>query len=191
MDLEGEIHALREAGDLDAAATRAIEAYGAEVMGFLVSYMRDEDDAGDVFAQASEDLWKGLRGFDGRASLRTWFYTLARNAASRFRRSPHRRPGRHVPLSQAAAAADRIRSQTLPHLRTEVKDKFAEIRNALDPEDRALLILRVDRQLEWDDVARVLEPDEANSARAAARLRKRYERVKEDIRARAKAAGLL
>lgn len=191
MDLEGEIRALRESGDLEAAATRAIEAYGAEVMGFLVSYMRDEDDAGDVFAQASEDLWKGLRGFDGRASLRTWFYTLARNAASRFRRSPHRRPGRHVPLSQAAAAADRIRSQTLPHLRTEVKDKFAEIREALDPEDRALLILRVDRQLEWTDVARVLDPDEPDPARAAARLRKRYERVKEDIRARAKAAGLL
>jgi len=195
VDVEGDIRALREAGDLRAAATRAIEAYGAEVMGFLVSYLRDVNDAADVFSQASEDLWAGLERFEGRSSVRTWFYTLARNAASRLRRSPHRRPGRNVPLSQAAEAAERVRSQTLPHLRTEVKDKFAEIRSALDPEDQALLVLRVDRAMDWTEVARVLEPDEAGSddsvARAAARLRKRYERVKAEVRERAKAAGLL
>lgn len=195
MDLEGELQSLWERGELEATATRAIEGYGPEVFGFLVTFLRDESDAADVFAQASEDLWKGLARFEGRATFRTWFYMLARHAAAKLRRSPHRRPGRHVPLSQAADAADRVRSRTLPHLRTEVKDQIAQIRDALDPEDRALLVLRIDRRMEWNEIVSVLEPDEASDgaarARAAARLRKRFQLVKQDIRARAKEAGLL
>ena len=148
-----------------------------------------------MFSQASEDLWKGIGAFDGRSSLRTWFYTIARHAASRSRRSPHRRPGRHEPLSAASDVAERIRSQTVPHLRTEAKDKLAAIREALDPEDRALLVLRIDRAMDWNDVARVLDPDGSTSAealsRTTARLRKRFERVKEEIRVRAIATGLI
>ena len=195
MDLEARIQALREAGDLSGAATQAIEGYGPEVLGFLVTFLRNETDASDVFSQACEDLWAGLPRFEGRSSLRTWFYTLARHAAARFRRSPHRRPGRHVELSAASSAAARVRTQTLPHLRTEVKDKFAAIREALDPEDRALLVLRVDRNMSWNEIAHVLAPDEADTAdglsRASARLRKRFQFVKDDIRARAKQAGLI
>jgi RNA polymerase sigma-70 factor (ECF subfamily) len=190
VDLETEIRAAREAGELHAAATRAIEGYGPEVLGFLVTMMRDETDASDVFAQASCDLWAGLARFEGRASFRTWFYALARHAAARFRRAPHRRRGRHVPASHASEIADRVRSGTLPYLRTEAKDGLAQIREGLEPDDRALLVLRVDRQMAWNDIARVLEPD-ADVARAAARIRKRFQLVKDDIRARALAAGLL
>lgn len=172
-----------------------IEGYGSEVLGFLIAWMRDDNDAFEVFAQASEDLWTGLPRFEGRSSFRTWFYTLARNAASRFRRSPHRRIGRHVPLTNAGQVADRVRSRTLAHLRTEVKDKFAKIRDALDPDDRALIVLRVDRKMSWNDIVRVLAPDDADSqeglARAAARLRKRFQVVREKIRELAKLAGLL
>jgi RNA polymerase sigma-70 factor (ECF subfamily) len=195
VDLEEDIRGLRESGDLHRAATRAIEGYGPEILGFLVTWMRNEDDASDVFAQASEDFWTGLARFEGRSSYRTWFYVLARHAASRLRRSPHRRAERQVPLSAAEDAAERVRSRTLPHLRTDVKDRFAAIREALDPDDRALLVLRVDREMGWNDVARVLAPDEVATdeglTRAAARIRKRFQVVKDEIRERAKAAGLL
>jgi RNA polymerase sigma-70 factor (ECF subfamily) len=190
--LEGDILSLRAAGDLRQAATRAIEGYGAEVLGFLFTLMRNEDDASDVFGQASEDLWAGLANFEGRASVRTWFYCLARHAASRFRRSPHRRPGRHVPLSEAGDAAARVRTRTPLHLRTEESDRIAGIRDALDPEDRALLVLRIDRGMSWKEIAEVLELlDEEDESRATARLRKRYQAIKEEIRTRAEDAGLL
>jgi RNA polymerase sigma-70 factor (ECF subfamily) len=193
VDLEREIRALIDAGDLRGAATRAIEGCGPEVLGFLCTMMANEDDAGEAFAQACEDLWVGLPSFEGRSSLRTWFYVLARHAAARMRRSPHRRPGRHAPLSAASGVADRVRTRTLPHLRSEVKDAFARIRDALDADDRALLVLRVDRGMEWNDIARVFEPEAEGElvARVAARLRKRFQVVKDDIRARAKAAGLI
>jgi len=193
VDLEAELGVLLDAGDLHAAATRAIQGYGPEVLGFLVALVGDEDEAGEALAQASADLWAGLPRFARRAALRTWFYTLARHAAARLRRSPHRRPGRHVALSDVGALVASVRTATAAYRRTEVKDRFAAIRDGLPPDDRALLLLRVDRQLGWRDIVRVMNPDEAEEdlERAAARLRKRFQLVKDEIRARARAAGLL
>jgi RNA polymerase sigma-70 factor (ECF subfamily) len=194
MGLEERIASLLVAGDLRAAATASVEGYGSEVLGFLVTFLRDEDDACDAFAQACEDLWRGLDHFERRSSLRTWFYALARHAAARLRRAPERRPERRAPLSELTEVADRLRSRTLPHLRTDVKDRFAAIRNALEKDDRALLVLRVDRGMSWDQIARIYAEDdlsEAALARIGARLRKRFQLVKDEIRTRAREAGLL
>ena len=194
MDLEQQIQSLLEKGDLQRAASRAVEGYGPEVFGFLVSLVRDTRDASEVFSQTCEDLWVGLERFEGRCSMRTWLYTLARHAAARYRRSPHRRPGRRMALSQVSEIADRVRTQTLPFLRTEAKSELARIREALDEEDRALLVLRVDRGLSWNDIALVFAGDDASKAtleRTSARLRKRFQAVKSEIRKRAREAGLL
>jgi len=194
METEARIEGLLRSGDLPAAAAEAIEAYGAEVLGFLVTFLRHDDDASEVFSQACEDLWTGLARFQGRSSLRTWFYTLARHAAARFRRSPHRDRRRHLPLSKISDVAEAVRSRTLPHLRSEVKDRFAAIRDALEEDDRALLVLRVDRQMSWDDIARIHAADDDSDqalARVSAGLRKRFQLIKEEIRKRAQKAGLL
>jgi RNA polymerase sigma-70 factor (ECF subfamily) len=194
MDVEEEIGRLRAAGQLKDVATLAIEGYGPEVLSFLEMMLRDHADASDAFAQACEDLWKGLPRFEGRSSMKTWFYTLARHAASRLKRSTH--PGRHAALSEITDVAERVRSRTRPHLRTEIKHGFAAIRDALDDDDRMLLVLRVDRAMSWNDVARVMA-DESDSdssestARIAARLRKRFQSVKDTIRERAIAQGLI
>jgi RNA polymerase sigma-70 factor (ECF subfamily) len=193
MDVEAEVARLRAEGQLKEVATLVIESYGPEVLNFLATMLRDHADSGDAFAQACEDLWRGLPRFEGRASMKTWFYTLARHAASRLRRSSHHE--RFSTLSEITDVADRVRSRTSPHLKTEVKLGFAAIRAALDDEERMLLVLRVDRGMSWNDVARVMSDDDAASeaeiARSAARLRKRFQSVKETIRERAIAAGLV
>jgi RNA polymerase sigma-70 factor (ECF subfamily) len=195
MDLESQIRSLREKGELQGAASRAVEGYGPEVFGFLVAVLRDEHDANEVFSQTCEDLWRGLGAFEGRCAVRVWFYTLARHAIARFRRSPHRRRGRHVALSEASELAAQVRSRTQPHLRTSVKDRFAAIRDSLSEDDRALLILRVDRGMSWREIAVSLAeaPGDADGKlrRHEARLRKRFQLLKEDIRVRAQTSGLL
>ena len=194
MDVEAKLTELRAAQNWKDVANLAIESYGGEVLSFLETMLRDHADAGDAFAQACEDLWKALPRFEGRSSLKTWFYTLARHAASRQRRSA--RPGRLTSLSEISDVAERVRSRTRPHLKTELKTGFAAIRAELDEADRMLLLLRVDRNMSWNDVARVLANDDDGDsddavARVAARLRKRFQTVKETIRARAVAAGLV
>lgn len=193
--MDTEIEALVGSGDLDKAATRVVEHHGAEVYGFLVSLMGNETAAADVFSQFAEDLWAGLPRFKFRSSLRTWLYVLARHAAARYRRSPWNRPERRGGESRIESLIDIARSRTHPWQRTEVKDRFAALRETLDPDDRVLLTLRVDRDLAWEEVARVMldaeDPDAPALERETARLRKRFSLLKHELRERARQAGLL
>lgn len=194
-DLETELTALVRERAFDRAATRALASYGAEVYGFLMSLMGAEPEAAEVFAQVSEDLWRGLPSFKSGCSMRTWLYVLARHAAARFRRSPWNRRGRRTGDMRLDDFIASARSSTQPWLRTDVKDRFRALRESLDPDDRALLILRVDRALPWEDIARVSlgdeVVDEAAQKREVARLTKRFQLLKEDLRRRAKEAGLI
>jgi RNA polymerase sigma-70 factor (ECF subfamily) len=195
--LEAEIRKRFDARDLEGAATVAIRGFGPEIYGFIASVQRSDADAADVFAQFCEEVWKGLPRFAWQCSFRTWAYTIARRTAFHFLRSPIRRVDRNVPLSRASAVARleaEAHSVTATFLKTAVKDKVARIREQLDPDDRLLLALRVDKQLGWNDVARVFLEDDAPSLdtlkRESARLRKRFELVKAKILELGRAQGI-
>ncbi len=194
-DVEPRIQELVRAGSHDEAATLVLETYGPEVFGYLVHTLGNESDAGEVFSQTAEDLWKGLPSFGFRCSVRTWIYVLGRHAISRYRRSPWNKGGRRVGESRVESLAELARSRTQPWRRTEVKDRMAALRDALDEDDRTLLTLRVDRDLGWDDIARVMlgveEPDAKLVTKESARLRKRFQLLKDELRRKAQEAGLL
>jgi RNA polymerase sigma-70 factor (ECF subfamily) len=189
--LDARIRASCEAKNLEKAATEAIAGYGPEILRYLLSLTRDEVSAGEVFSQFCENLWIGLAGFRWESSFRVWAYSLARHAWFRLLRDPHRKRERRIALSDVPsmqqAAAD-VRSRTATYLRTETKDKIAELRAKMDPDDQSLLILRINRKLSWSDIARVLaDPDEQVATkeldRRAANLRKRFQRIKDELRA--------
>jgi RNA polymerase sigma-70 factor (ECF subfamily) len=181
-------------GHIDTATAAVLKGYGPELYGFLCALERDDDQADDAFSQLSEDVWRGLPGFQWNCSLRTWLYTLARHASHRLHRG--RRPV-HVPLSQTpelAVLAEQVRTRTRTFMRSEVKDRFARIRAQLDPEDHALLVLRVDRQLEWLELARVLGGDDLGEdalKRESARLRKRFQVLKDRLVELGRREGLI
>jgi RNA polymerase sigma-70 factor (ECF subfamily) len=196
--LEADVRARCSAGDYDGAATAALKGFGAEIFGFLVALHRSETDASDVFSVFSENLWKGIRGFAWACTLRAWAYTVARNASHRFRRGARKHEQGRVPLSAnpaVEAVVEQVRTATLTYLKTAQKDKFAAIRETLPVDDQMLLILRVDRELAWDEIARVMLDEEgAGEARLrteSARLRKRFQLVKEKLFALGKKAGLV
>ena len=191
--LEAEVKQHVERGDVEAATTAALSLYGAELHTFLHALARNDDLAGEAFATCCEDLWSGLPAFRWESSLRTWCYVLARNALDRVRSDPHRRAERNLPLwPHAAGLAAPARSITQPFLRTDVKDRFAALRDRLDPDDHALLILRIDRRMSWRDIARAMpDTEEGDLDRRAAALRKRFERAKASLRALATRNGLL
>lgn len=194
--LERDIRALSEQGEWKQAATVAIEGYGPELLGFVMALLRNETAASDVFSQVCEDLWSGLQGFRWQSSFRTWAYTITRHAAHRYLRSPHLRRNQPLADDEISKIADQVRSSTMNYLRSEVKEKVALIREQLDPDDQTLLILRVDRNLSWNEVAQVmLGEDEAHGpdaiSRKSAALRKRFERLKDELRRLAKEHQLL
>lgn len=171
----------------------AVETYGEEVFSFLVVRMRDEDAAGDVFSQACEDLLASLPSFGWRCSLRTWFYRVARSAAARYQRSPLNNSARRVALSNVSELAAQVRSRTLAHMRSEVKDKMRALREQLDADEQQLLMLRVERDLSWGEIAEILDDvdDDEPKERAAARLRQQFQKLKTRLRELAISEGLI
>jgi RNA polymerase sigma-70 factor, ECF subfamily len=193
-ELEREIRALWDAGRFEDAATCAMRGYGPQVYGFLVARLRSEDRADDVFAQLGEDLWRGIESFRWQAAFSTWMYTLARHAAHRFERTPQNQGRRHTTVSRLTDAMERVRTETRPYLKTDIKDRFAELRDALSPDERTLLVLRVNRQLAWKDIAHVMSEtplDDAEATQASAALRQRFTSLKRKLRELAEERGLL
>ncbi|HEY7725783.1 MAG TPA: sigma-70 family RNA polymerase sigma factor [Anaeromyxobacteraceae bacterium] len=189
MSLDEEVAALRKSGDLEQAATVAIRALGPEILGYLTAMVRDPSDASDVFSQFAEDLWRGLEGFRGDASLRTWAYRLARHAALRRERDPFRRRGERLETTQASAIAGSILASTV--VRHELRaQQLARLRSRLDEGERTLLILRVDRGLSWGEVADVLAGEDGARPEEGA-LRKRFERLKDKLARAAREEGLI
>lgn len=194
--------AVREAcanGDFGLATARAFEAYGSEILSFLVGRLRSQSDGEDAFSMFAEDLCQALPGFEFRCSVRGYLYTLARNAGNRHATAPQNRRERNLAMSVSAsvsALVEQARSVTAAHKRTDVKDKVRLLRERLSEEDQTLLTLHIDRALAWSDIAMVMHEDgtalEGESlARESARLRKRFERLKAELKAMAIKEGLI
>jgi RNA polymerase sigma-70 factor (ECF subfamily) len=188
-ELEARITAHLDAGDRTAAVTEAIRGYGPQLLGYVHAIVRDDTAAGEVFSIACEDMWKGIAGFRRESLFRTWAYKLTWHAASRYLRDPQRSRQQRLATDDAAKLAAEVRSTTAIHLRRASKDALAEIRATLSPEEQTLLVLRIDRELSWPEIARVL--DDAGEATAENTLRKRFERLTVRLRDEMKARGLL
>jgi len=198
--IDAEIRRLAESGDAGAAATVALRAYGPEIFEFVAALHRNDTDASEVFSIFAEKMWKCLPSFRWDASFRTWAYAVVRTCSLDFRRAERRRAARVVPLpegSSLSALEAEVRTVTRSYLRTERRDRFAELRARLSPEEQELLMLRVDRKLAWDDLAVVLHGedapplDAAEKKRAAARLRKRFQHLKEKLYEMGRREGLI
>jgi RNA polymerase sigma-70 factor (ECF subfamily) len=109
---------------------------------------------------------------------------LARNAARRHAKSEKRLRARQVPLPEGllSEVAAQTRTATNAYLKTDVKHRMQALRRQLPAEDQQLLILRVNRELSWTEIAMVLGE--------ATRLRKRFQLAKERLRALARQDGL-
>jgi RNA polymerase sigma-70 factor (ECF subfamily) len=186
-DFDARLRRLLEGAQTSDAATLALEVYGEEIYGLLAALHRNDIDASEVFSRFCERLWKGLPGFQFRSSFRTWAYTIAWNVSSRFRTQEQGRREVLVGNTEFSRLADKIRSNTQSRLLRERRDRLVELRETLPLEDQTILILRVDRELDWRDLARVLHNDteltDEALEREAARLRKRFQLIKERLRA--------
>ncbi len=187
-ELEERLTQLLAGGDLRATATEAIRGYGPQVLQVLRAMLRDEADARDAFSQFAENLWKGLATVRGESSFKTWALRLACNAARNQRDEAWRRRGRRFATGEASAIAEEIRTRSVVRVERQ-RQALDRLRQALSVEEQSLLVLRLDQQLSWNEVADVLA-EEGKPAEPAA-LMKRYERIKERLGKLAREQGLV
>jgi RNA polymerase sigma-70 factor (ECF subfamily) len=188
MELDQLIREKLAAEGPDGAATALIEALGPAILRYLRSMLRVEEDASDAFSQWSENVWTGLPGFRSESSLKTWGYRLAWNAAQNLRNDAWHRRGQRLSSGQASALALSIRTRSVVVVERQ-RQALEQLREALSEEDRSLLVLRIDQQLAWSEVAEVMAAEGTKVDPAT--LMKRFERVKARLGELARARGLL
>jgi RNA polymerase sigma-70 factor (ECF subfamily) len=187
VELEGRIREHLARGEIDEAATAAIGGYGPSILGFLCTLL-PEDDAREVFSIFAEDLWRSFGDFRGECTARAWGYHLAWHAASRFRRDPYRQRKERL----ATTAASRLAASVSPESRLRSGrryERLGKIRESLEPEERSLLVLRIDKELDWGEIATVLSAEGLPVSAVA--LRKRFERLKQKLERVARREGFL
>ena len=188
MSDEARVRELLDAGDLEGAATEAIRHFGPQVLRYLRSLLREEALATEAFSQFAENLWKGLPAFRAEASLRTWAFRLALNAAINLREQAWRVRGRRLRTAEASKIAEEVRTRTAVRVERQ-RQALDKLRQSLSVEDRSLLVLRIDQGLSWAEIAEVLSAEGRRVEVAA--VTKRFERVKERLAKMARDQGLV
>jgi RNA polymerase sigma-70 factor (ECF subfamily) len=187
--LEQEILRLVATGEHGDAASLAIRQLGPQVLQYLRAVLRDGDDADDAFSRFAEGLWTSIANFRGDGSLKAWAYRIAWHAALRVAQDPYRKRRDLLQTTAASRLAAEVRSRTSIELEARAQERIERLRRELAPEEQTLIILRFDRELSWREVAQVLEEEGSPVDEAA--LRKRFERLKQRLRERAVAEGLI
>jgi RNA polymerase sigma-70 factor (ECF subfamily) len=135
-----------------------------------------------------------MRGFEQRSSVRTWASRIARNASIQYR-TRSRRKGREVLAGDSTleALAEEITTTTASRLE-RARNELVALRLELPHDDQELLILRAERGLSFRDIAVVMSDpvpvSDEDITREAARLRKRFQMVKDRLHALAKERGI-
>jgi RNA polymerase sigma-70 factor (TIGR02960 family) len=99
---EQELLAAAQRGD-EVAFARLVDRYRAELRAHGYRMLGSVQDAEDALQEALLGAWRGLAGFEGRSSLRTWLYTVMTNACLRL---SSRRPRRMLSPDHGPARSD-------------------------------------------------------------------------------------
>jgi len=180
-ELEAGVRASLERGQRDEAVTRVIEHLEPGIRSYLSCRLADED-AVDALSQFRENVWKDLPRFRWECSLRAWGYRLAHHSVTRILRQPHRRREERLPSSAASLLAASVGASGA--LASGRHAGLALLRAELTEEEQELLTLRIDRELEWEEIAAILDA-------TSAALRKRFERLIPRLEQMARERGLL
>ncbi|MFC0680818.1 RNA polymerase subunit sigma-70 [Lysobacter korlensis] len=173
----------RAFGELVAPHRRELEAYCYRMLG-------SAPDAEDVVQETLLAAWRGLAGFEGRSSIRTWLYRIASRAV--LRRSEQRArllsQERHPPLDQweDLGAAVEDAGWVGPWIGGDPEDiasrretlglAYVAALQHLPPNQRAVLILRDVLAFSAVETARLLDTSVASVTSALQRARDTLDR---------------
>jgi RNA polymerase sigma-70 factor (ECF subfamily) len=194
---ENALRTLLQSRDYDAALTLTIRAYGPELLGWMDAQLKDSSQAREAFTWFAEDLWNSMRAFRGECTVRTWAYAVARNSVNRYRQRGRGGSFEAVVLSAISRASVLMVSPVTPDSSLAKEHQLGlieRLRGELTEDDQTLLTLRIDKGLNWREVAIVMQyagqlPSDEVLLREEARLRKRFQLVKERLRKLAQEAA--
>ncbi len=150
-------------GEPDAIGT-LLEAYQRRVYSICYRMVRHEQDARDLTQDALLRVIQGLDSYDGRALLSTWVIRVTMNTClSHLRKQKLRRHG-SLDAGGETASSGPMDPRSFGELSPPGRVELAEMRIllgrallCLDPDMRAVLVLRDMQELEYERIANALE----------------------------------
>ena len=163
---DGALVAPLKSGEAD-AFEELLRRYEGKVYGLARSITRNESDAQDALQDAFLSIYRKIGSFKEEASLSTWIYRIATNAALMKVRG-RRRDERAIPMEdympkydesghRAAASPDWPPRGDEELLRGELREILNRSIGELPPDYRTVFVLRDQEGLSTQEVAKVLE----------------------------------
>lgn len=161
------------ASRFDAAAREVSRA----VLDYLIRYVGDPAVAEDLLQETLIRMNKGLPGFEGRASIKTWAFSIASRVAADYLRDPERRT-QVVELEEAEALIDP--AITIDE-RLVIGEMDACIRRTIDTLPGSYRTALILHDLEGLTAEQVAEIGECSLATAKIRIHRARQRLKDAL----------
>jgi RNA polymerase sigma-70 factor (ECF subfamily) len=140
-----------QAGDTEAFDV-LVTKYRAKIFTMLYGMVCNENDALDLAQEGFLKTWRSIHQFQGRSSFYTWLYSLTVNLAI----DSLRRKGRRAEVELDDAIPASLPSPRANYRLTEICQHINAAFAQLSPEHRAVIVLREIEDLQYQEIAEVL-----------------------------------
>ena len=140
-----------QAGDTEAFG-ELVTKYRTKIFTMVYGMVRNEHDAWDLTQQGFVRAWQSIHRFEGRSSFYTWLYSLTVNLTI----YSLRRKGRREELELNDAISSSLPSPAVNYQRTEIREQVNAALAKLSPEHRAVVVLKELEDLQYHEIAEVL-----------------------------------
>jgi RNA polymerase sigma-70 factor, ECF subfamily len=140
-----------QAGDTEAFG-ELVTKYRAKIFTMVYGMVRDEHDAWDLAQEGFLKAWHSIHLFEGRSSFYTWLYSITVNLAI----DSLRRKGRREEVELNDAIPSSLPGPGVNYQRTEIREQVNAALAKLSPEHRAVVVLKELEDLQYHEIAEVL-----------------------------------
>ena len=159
--------------------------YQTAVYNLCLRMTGDPEDAADMTQESFLKAWRNLESFQGNSAFSTWLYRLASNTCLDHLRSVKRRPQLSLVMededgeTQALDVPDSAPTPEEQVIALDEQSRLNEALQALEEDQRQILILRAVNGLSYTEIAEALHLKEgtvkSRLARARDQLRKKLQ----------------
>lgn len=178
-----------QAGDMKAAEV-LFRRYHAPIHALVSRMLREAPETEDLVQETFLKAFKGIGGFKGNSSFKTWLYQIATNTCLNHLAKAERKyqhDSLDTPLSEDRdmTLGDRLASNApTPHEVAQTQEVYRRVEEAigrLSPEYRSVLVLRDLQDLSYEEVAETLGINLGTVKSRLARARRQVQKWLEDL----------
>ena len=140
-----------QAGDTEAFG-ELVTKYRTKIFTIVCCIVGNENDAWDIAQEGFLKAWRSIHRFEGRSSFYTWLYSITVNLTL----DSLRRKGRREEVKLSDTIPSFLPGPGVDYECAEIREQVDAALARLSPEHRAVVLLKELEDLQYDEIAEVL-----------------------------------